>query len=159
MHPLLGLVILAVENMPTNGDGSGGIGAGGVAGWTCAGLLNGVLGWLMFKHLPDTTRQQKELLESKDKQITELVLSFEKRLDAKDIAYGMVMAQQRVDFKAALDTVVDHCEKESEHNTQMMTTEFKQLRNSIDALTSRINGSDGHHRGIDNINRGNNHGK
>jgi len=39
--------------------------AGG-AGWVGAGLLGGVLAWLMFVHLPSKDKQIKELIDGKD---------------------------------------------------------------------------------------------
>jgi hypothetical protein len=51
------------------------------SGWAAAGILTGVLGWLMFIHLP-----------AKDKQIKELIADFRSEL-----------ADERKQFREALD--------------------------------------------------------
>ena len=40
------------------------VSGGAVAGWTSAGMLMAVLGWLMLKHLPDKDKQVKDLIDA-----------------------------------------------------------------------------------------------
>lgn len=71
----------------------------GQSGWVGAGLLGLVLSWLLLVHLPN-----------KDKQLTTLWESWDKRLSEKD-AYVREMAKE---FRIALDLVVQHCQEEAE---------------------------------------------
>ena len=69
----------------------------GGAGWVGTGLLGSVLCWLLLKHLPDQTRQLRELTEAKDKQIETLIA-------AKDKAVAEMTAAFSKTHDKALDT-------------------------------------------------------
>ena len=63
--------------------------AGG-AGWVGAGLLGGVLSWLLFVHLPSKDKQLKEFMEAKD-----------------ELARSLVQEHRLV-----LQSAQDHCQQE-----------------------------------------------
>lgn len=85
--------------------------AGG-AGWVGAGLLGLVLSWLLLKHLPDKDKQIKEFQEAKDQQIAELTGKHERKLELVTATFRTESLEIRREFKAALDAVLSHCEKE-----------------------------------------------
>lgn len=76
---------------------------GGVAPWTGLGLLGLVMYWLLYVHLP-----------SKDKQISEIVTTYNDRADRKDAMHNEALTESRQDFKQSLDKVVEHCAEEME---------------------------------------------
>lgn len=73
----------------------------GGAGWVGAGLLGLVLWWLLYKHLPAKDKQIKEFIEGKDLHIEKMTARFEASLK-----------ESRIEFRAALDAVLEHCTKE-----------------------------------------------
>lgn len=73
----------------------------GGAGWVGAGLLGGVLAWLLFFHLPAKDKQIEAMIRNKDEQMGSLM-----------IRHDAIMTETRKDFKESLATVVAHCEKE-----------------------------------------------
>ena len=73
----------------------------GASGWAGAGILGLVLAWLLLKRLPDNDSQFERMVNKKDEAMTVLV--------GKHIED---MRESREEFRAALKTVVDHCERE-----------------------------------------------
>lgn len=73
----------------------------GNSGWAGAGLLGLVLLWLLLWHLPQKDKQIDKMINDKDKVISEMM---------KD--HRAEVADTREDFKAALNVVVEHCERE-----------------------------------------------
>lgn len=86
----ISLAIVIAQSAPTNLDPiSGG------AGWVGAGLLGGVLGWLLFLYLPSKDKQLKELVESKDSQLREMAKEFRLDLDKIVAAFHTEMGAMR----------------------------------------------------------------
>ena len=126
--------------------------AGG-AGWVGTGLLGSVLLWLFFRHLPDKDKQLKEFTDAKDDQIKELIKEHTVRLTGLNEAHNSLMDRQiqrtekllaeqalllsisdkerRGDFRAALDVVVNHCQRESELQREMLA---KEMAEYVEAL-------------------------
>ncbi len=75
-------------------DGTPVLGPG--AGWAGASILGGVLGWLMFVHIPSKDKMLKEMLEAKDAILASQLALF---LDAQ--------REGRRDFVVALANVVE----------------------------------------------------
>ncbi len=88
----------------------------GGAGWVGAGLLGGVLGWLLFVHLPSKDKQLKELMESKDGMVRDLAKEF--RLD--------------------LDRIVTHCKDENERIVEVFQREMQSVRTEITQPIARV---------------------
>lgn len=76
--------------------------------WTSCLVQTGVLGWLLFIHLPANDKQLKEILDGKDKHITDITVKFLLTIEAKDLATKVAAAE----YKAAMDSVVRHCRDE-----------------------------------------------
>lgn len=75
------IYLLAADEMAALSGGSG---------WLGAGLLGGVLAWLLFVHLPSKDKQLKEFMDAKDKHVE-------------------MMASR---YQIALDVVITHCREE-----------------------------------------------
>lgn len=58
----------------------------GGSGWAGAGLLSLVLGWLLFKHLPDKDVQMSTMIKEKDELIKDLIAK-------KDAAVGLAFSK------------------------------------------------------------------
>lgn len=56
--------------------------AGG-AGWVGAGLLGGVLYWLLFHHLPSKDKQLMDLVHAKDEAVDSVVKAFRQEIGAE----------------------------------------------------------------------------
>lgn len=82
----------------------------GGAGWVGAGLLGAVLAWLMLKHLPDKDKQIKELVDTMNSQVKEVI--------AQKTA---ALATLTTAAQASLDKVTSHCAEEMKE----VTTAFK----------------------------------
>lgn len=96
----------------------------GWEGWTGAGLLGCVLGWLLLKHLPAKDQQLKEYVEFKDNQLkkvledkdaalADLAAKYERKLEVVAKAFEKEAIESRIEFKRALDTVMAHCTEET----------------------------------------------
>lgn len=119
------------------------IGPGGVAGWTSAGMLGAVLGWLLGKHLPSLLvtielkdKQIKELVEGKDRQLKEFIdsrdalfreLWFRQSEQWKTILTDSQKAEldQRVDYQNSLQRIQEHCQRESEAVGKAIMSELR----------------------------------
>lgn len=77
----------------------------GGAGWAGAGLLGGVLWWLLFKHLPKLLEHYAKLLDDKDKQIRELTASYEKRSVESQALYERSLANVCESNERAITTL------------------------------------------------------
>jgi hypothetical protein len=88
----------------------------GGAGWAGAGLLGLVLGWLLLKHLPE-----------KDKQLEKLIAS---QIEANK--------EERRDFKAALQLVVEHCEREGLKRDEILEKIATKLTNELKAVHDAV---------------------
>lgn len=93
------------------------------AAWASGGaatLLGLILFWLAYYHLPAKDKQLVEFVQAKDKHITEVVNTFDNRVAAKDASILKLVDttivncnEQRADFAASLDKVVNHCAEEN----------------------------------------------
>jgi hypothetical protein len=92
----------------------------GGAGWAGAGLLGLVLCWLLLKHLPDKDRQINNLVEAKDRQMTELRVAMEVRIDT-----------QRRDFIEALGSVTTTYRAEAAEERKVCALNFRTLADTI----------------------------
>lgn len=84
----------------------------GNSGWAGAGLLGGVLGWLLFIHLPAKDKQITALVSAKDEVVKEIIQS-------KDEAINAAILQFKIELQKERET----CEKT-----------FERIASSIDAL-------------------------
>jgi hypothetical protein len=82
--------------------------SGGVAGWTGAGIVGAVLSWLLLKHLPSQQASYEKQLESKDKNIAEMMAKIDRVIEKHDATE----TKAREDFRDCLQEVTDHCQKE-----------------------------------------------
>jgi len=96
----------------------------GASGWVGAGLLGLVLGWLLFKHLPEKDRQLETIMKLKDEQIFLVIRTH----DEQD------RTQQAV-FQQALQKVVDHCEREMSKSSETVKAGLEEVRVTLLYLT------------------------
>lgn len=80
---------------------------GGAAGWAGAGLLAGVLGWLMFIHLPAVFKQHKEDMEAKDKLVVKVVDDFKEEMRLERESHDSIVKQQREEATAKETRLAD----------------------------------------------------
>jgi hypothetical protein len=111
----------------------------GGAGWVGAGLLGLVLGWMFLKHLPDKDKQLKELIEAKDKaleakdaQILTMWTRHREQLGEFQAEARANDQQRREEFKAALQQVAAHCEKDMGVMTSTLVVELRHLAERIE---------------------------
>lgn len=84
------------------------------SGWSAFGLAGLILCWLFFRHLPDKDKQLKEKDEAHLAQVRDLTKTFTDQLKEMSANSAATERERRADFKAALDTVVAHCEREGQ---------------------------------------------
>lgn len=99
----------------------------GGAGWVGAGLLGLVLGWLLLIHLPAKDKQIAGLIESRDNFVRELTASFRASLQEESKEWAEQFRQGRADYKASLDAVVQHCERETTAISQSLRADMAKL--------------------------------
>lgn len=92
----------------------------GGAGWVGAGLLGAVLGWLLLKHLPDKDKQIKEFVQGKDDHVKALADEFRRELK-----------ETRIEYRAALESVLGHCRQEMETISATLKEELGDMRHVI----------------------------
>ncbi len=85
--------------------------------------MGAVLAWLLFRHLPAKDAQVKELIERHDAV-----------LDAQIERHDAVLKDARTEFRGALETVVNHCEREMAKHADGMKT----LGEAVDKLTEAV---------------------
>ncbi len=100
---------------------------GGGAGWVGAGLLGGVLAWLLFIHLPGKDKQLKDFIDSKDKQVTDL---HQRNWE--------MLQQLTKDYKEGMKDVALHCEQEISKLTTYWQSQLSGLTKAIQDLTETI---------------------
>lgn len=102
----------------------------GGAGWATSGLVTMVLGWLLFRHIPNREKRDAEMHEAKDKH-------FHSILDAKD---NQAKYQQDV-FVQALASVTAHCEREVSAVTESFRRESDRLMSVLNQISAKIDGT------------------
>jgi hypothetical protein len=110
----------------------------GWAGWASFLTSGGVLVWLLFWHLPAKDKQLKELLDGKDSHVVRLSDSCERKLEIVAAAFKAEGERNREewrregkekseDFKGAMTTVVQHCEKELVRTVAAFRAEMEEV--------------------------------
>jgi hypothetical protein len=102
-------------------------GLAGSAGWAGAGLLGLVLFWLLLKHLPE-----------KDKQITELIVRNDQRLDSQAALFKSEQAAERQSNERHLTAEREACEKHFATLSNSTQASFENLSNSTQASFKAI---------------------
>jgi hypothetical protein len=115
------LAALLAQAPPTPDAISGG------AGWVGAGLLGGVLSWLLFLHLPAKDKQIAGLIDSRDAMVEKLTNSFRQAIIESEERAAAVDKERREDYRVSLAMVVSHCEKE-------MATTSGSIRQNLDEM-------------------------
>jgi hypothetical protein len=117
----------------------------GGAGWAGAGLLSGVLGWLLFWHLPNKDKQITGLIESRDAAVKSLAADYRASLLELTNRFIETDKERRSDYKESLQVVVAHCEKETTMNGEMLRKDMGELsglmgsvRQLVDELRAEI---------------------
>jgi hypothetical protein len=100
---------------------------GGASGWVGAGLLGGVLAWLLFIHLPAKDKQLREVLDAKDKQITDL-------LDKERDSVKLLTRE----YREGLKDVAAHCEAEISSLTVYWQAQLSSLTRAIQDMAEKI---------------------
>jgi hypothetical protein len=96
----------------------------GAPAWVGTGLLGGVLGWLLFVHLPAKDKQISALIADRDKAISEqaqrhdahtrdITDRFNEAMSGIVVRYTEQERERRTDYREALAVVVNHCERET----------------------------------------------
>ena len=97
----------------------------GGAGWIGAGLLGLVLAWLMLKHLPAKDEQIERLIRQKDEAVAKTALDM-----------AAINKDLRLDFQAALQRVVDHCEREGSKRD----ASFEKIAVAVERMADKVSG-------------------
>lgn len=86
----------------------------GASGWVSTGLVGGILGWLLYVHLPAKDKQILGLVESRDQLVSKLTAEFRASLESLLSQDKDKDKELRDDFKVSLQKVTDHAEREIE---------------------------------------------
>lgn len=97
------------------------------AGWASFLTSGGVLVWLLFWHLPAKDKQLKEIMDGKDKMISDLTERYEDKLEKVSDAFKEDSTESRKEFKGALDLVLKHCENETQGLASVFRAELTRL--------------------------------
>jgi hypothetical protein len=110
----------------------------GGAGWVGAGLLGGVLSWLLFIHLPAKDKQIAGLIDSRDAMVREMTLNFRAGIVDSEKRAAETDRDRRADYQASLKMVVDHCEKETALTSGAIRRDLDQLNDLAVELRKMI---------------------
>lgn len=77
-----------------------------------AGLLAGVLSWLLWVHLPAKDKQLQTLLEGKDRQIEVLLAHKWAAIEKMTEAHSANIRTVTAEFRSVISETVRHCEME-----------------------------------------------
>lgn len=119
------------------GEALSGVGSG----WAGAGLLGGVLAWLLFIHLPNKDKQIIDLLTTKDKQITELAAVFKSEATAERMACERHFETLATSINTALSTLGKQLSEHSQRNQAWITLlqkEVEEKKALVTAETERL---------------------
>lgn len=103
----------------------------GGGGWVGAGLLGFVLAWLLYKHLPAKDQQIKDLISAHllvEKEQRDAHSKAEK--DQRD-AHIAMEEKQRTDFRATLEAVLKHSEKQIEGLGAALKLELQGIKTEV----------------------------
>lgn len=75
-------------------------------------ILAGVLNWLLWIHLPNKDKQMKDLVDSKDIQMTNLLKRHDDLMKEKDERVERKLSAQQKVFETTLAVITDHCKEE-----------------------------------------------
>ena len=96
------------------------LGGTALTGWGAFALAVAILAWLAFWHLPAKDKQIDQMIEDKDLIVSDLLKTYNARLDAKDVQITAIVTatvnndfKARDDFRASLDKVINHCSEEN----------------------------------------------
>lgn len=101
----------------------------GGAGWVGAGLLSLVLGWLLFRHLPEKDKLILNIIDSRDKMMTEMRVQNSETIKALGAS-----------ITTAVERVTSHCKEELEAIVAKTGWTKDQLETSIArVITKHLN--------------------
>lgn len=90
-------ILLLAQTEPLGGAIPGG------AGWAGAGLLSGVLAWLLGVHLPAKDKQLMALIESRDGLVKGLAADYRQSFTDLTVRFSEIDRERRADYKASLE--------------------------------------------------------
>lgn len=79
----------------------------GGAGWVGAGLLGGVLAWLLLKHLPDKDKQFNRLVKDCETEKKDIITNYNQTISEISKKFVDQFQTQREDFQKALTFLSD----------------------------------------------------
>jgi hypothetical protein len=114
-----------------------------------AATSTGVLGWLLFRGLPDKDKQIKDLVDSKDKAVKDVLerkdelvkrIQDEHAENVKTIleANALVAREARSDYKEALKMIIDHCQRENAAGQGMFLKALDEVRLAVCDLREAV---------------------
>lgn len=107
-------------------QGSGVEPLSGGAGWVGAGLLSLVLGWLLFRHLPEKDRLILLIIDSRDKMMSDL-----------HNRHSEVIKSLGASITTAVERVTSHCKEELEVIVAKTGWTKEQLEGAITKVLTR----------------------
>jgi hypothetical protein len=84
---------------------------GGWSGWVGAGLLGLVLGWLLYKHLPDKDQQITGLISTHHKHLTEIAAQNSAREAAIQTSHMAQVTEDRKFFAGFIERIIAETQK------------------------------------------------
>ena len=109
-----------------------------ISGWAGAGLLSGVLSWLLFVHLPTKDKQLKEFLTERNDADHQSRSEFIGEIKEIRAHYTAREDKLRDVSKQALDAVLQHCDKEAERRDKEAERRDKTMQVELGALSDAI---------------------
>jgi hypothetical protein len=138
MTTILWMIILAEATSPVDV-------LGGAPAWVGTGLLGGVLGWLLWVHIPSKDKQIAGLIESRDAAVKALAADYRASLLELTNRFIETDKERRADYKESLQVVVSHCEKETVMTNDAIRKDLGEmsslaasLRQLVDELRAEI---------------------
>lgn len=125
----------------------------GSAGWIGSGILGGVLGWLLFVHLPAKDKQLVSLIDSRDSAIRDLterhIVTLRELVERHDadskaqtdrftvvvteitLKHAEVERDQRHDYRDSLNAITLRYEAEREFNSNAIRSNLDEQRSFL----------------------------
>lgn len=119
---LVGVALIGQDPAPLTGP---------AAAWTGAGLLGGVLAWLMFAHLPAKDKQVADLIRSHNEQMAALATAKDHQIDQQRAEFVLTMNTMMTGFRSEAAAERQACERHFEALSGSMTTAFRTLGDQL----------------------------
>lgn len=121
----------------------------GATGWVGAGLLGGVLAWLLFKHLPAKDAQLDKLITDHNSRIEVLNTNNAKQIEVlvtgqreyvKEMVANFVEAikELRMESRESLKIITERFDRQMDGISKFLQTDMEQIAMNLERLTDKL---------------------